>query len=50
MKEMSKYRDDPFNVIMTSFSGANEQVQRLETAVTTMTNDSNNLTVYLGEE
>jgi len=51
LKEMAKYPEDPFNLIMNNFvTKANEQISKLDTAVTTMTNDFNNLTIYLGED
>eukprot|EP01099_Mayorella_cantabrigiensis_P006765 TRINITY_DN5758_c0_g1_i1.p1 TRINITY_DN5758_c0_g1~~TRINITY_DN5758_c0_g1_i1.p1 ORF type:complete len:313 (+),score=78.85 TRINITY_DN5758_c0_g1_i1:212-1150(+) len=50
LKEMSKHADDPFCSIMKAFhSKATEQIEKLDSAVQTMTKDFNQLVLYLGE-
>jgi len=51
LKEMTKHSDDPFCSIMKTFhSKAVDQIEKLDSAVQTMTKDYNALVLYLGEE
>jgi len=51
LKEMSKFPEDPFCSIMKTFhTKATDQIEKLDSAVQTMTKDFNQLVLYLGEE
>jgi len=51
LKEMAKHPEDPFCSIMKTFhSKAVDQIEKLDSAIQTMTKDYNQLVIYLGEE